>query len=111
MKKTREQLEHKRLIKIRAAIRGVWQYDFDRKRVIDEARIGVSTSKDRAFICPVCDKPWPIELATVDHEPELGKLPKLEEFGDWIVRCFTGPMRAICKPCHKKKPKAKRRTK
>lgn len=74
-------------------------------------RVTIIVDKEKFFFCGLCQKTWPIELATVDHDPDLGAFANLTEFGDWIIRCFTGYMRAICKPCHKKKPKAKRRIK
>ncbi len=104
MKKVKDP-EAKRLQKIRSALRGVWQYDPRRKSII----VAV-TDKNKTFVCPVCHTTWPVQLATVDHEPELGSFT-LETVGDWINRLFFGPQRAICKPCHLKKPKTKRRLK
>lgn len=92
----------KRWTKLRAAVRNVWQYDPARKAVIEAVKNG------KAFVCPLCAKSWPLELATVDHEPELGGFATWAEFFSWVQRCFEGPQRAICKPCHKAKPKPKK---
>jgi hypothetical protein len=113
---TIEQKEKKRWIKLRAAIRNVWQYDYVRKAVIDAAIIDDQynlhiTTGEKMFTCPICLKYWPIELATVDHEPELGGFASFKEFGEWVERCFNGPQRAICKPCHKRKKRPSRKSK
>jgi len=103
---TTEQKDHKRWLKLRAAIRNVWQYDHARKAVIDAASRPSEIpgrQKQKVFRCPLCLDIWPIELATVDHEPELGGFSSWEEFFNWVRRCFTGPQRVICKPCHKRK--------
>lgn len=92
----------KRLQKLRAALRSVWQYDPLRKAVIK------AVTTENTFWCPLCQKYWPHQLATVDHEPELGSFT-LDTIGDWVNRLFYGPQRAICKPCHLRKPKGKRK--
>jgi hypothetical protein len=98
----------KRLQKLRSALRNVWQYDPLRKAVIKAAIIAIPGVKD-GFMCPLCQKGWPIQLATVDHEPELGSFT-LSTIGDWTHRLFYGPQRAICKPCHARKPKGKKKS-
>ncbi len=114
-KMTPEQQEKKRWTKLRSAIRNVWQYDPLRKAVITQASYkGVQSitipadEKGTYFQCPLCKREWPIELATVDHEPELGGFSTWDEFFKWTTNCFFGPQRAICKPCHKRKPKPKK---
>lgn len=103
----------KRWTKLRSAIRNVWQYDHERKAIITAAGKAypavLHDTGGKIFKCPICEKVWPIELATVDHEPELGGFASWEEFFGWTRRCFEGPQRAICKPCHKRKPKPKRK--
>jgi len=98
----------KRLQKLRSALRNVWQYDPLRKAVISAVTIK-DPENGKGFNCPICGHDWPIALATVDHEPELGSFT-LETIGDWVHRLFYGPQRAICKPCHAKKPKGKRKS-
>jgi len=100
MKKVKDP-DAKRLQKLRSALRGVWQYDPLRKAII------TAVTFDKTFKCPLCLSVWPVQLATVDHEPELGSFT-LDTIGDWIYRLFYGPQRAICKPCHLRKPKPKR---
>src|SRR5579871_2661895 len=103
---TIEDKEKKRWKKLREAIRNMWQYDHVRKAVIDEAAKqypAVTHEGGKFFKCLICKQVWPIELATVDHEPELGGFATWDEFFNWTLRCFTGPQRAICKPCHKRK--------
>jgi|ERR1700688_1748984 len=105
MKKVKDP-DAKRLQKLRSALRSVWQYDPLRKQVINEV------TKDKLFWCPLCRKEWPVQLATVDHEPELGSftMDRLS-IGDWIFRLFYGPQRCICKPCHTKVTSCNRRKK
>ena len=98
----------KRLQKLRAAIRNVWQYDPGRKAVIDLSMVAVDERNEPHFRCPICKQLLPKDMATVDHEPELGSFT-METIGDWINRCFFGPQRTVCKPCHRKKPKPSRR--
>lgn len=100
---TIEQKEKKRWIKLRAAVRNVWQYDHARKAVIQGAEYDRDMIAGKFFRCPICQREWPIELATVDHEPELGGFSTWHEFYLWTENCFTGPQRCICKPCHKRK--------
>lgn len=107
---TIEQKEKKRWIKLRAAIRNVWQYDYVRKAVIQGVEYDRDMIAGRFFLCPICQKEWPVELATVDHEPELGGFASFKEFGEWVERCFNGPQRAICKPCHKRKKRPSKRS-
>lgn len=110
--KTPEELDSYRLKKLNKAIRSVWQYDHVRKAVITAAVLPPSDDRiGQWFLCPLCVRPWPIELATVDHEPELGGLYDLPGIGDWIKRCFLGPQRAICKPCHKRKKRPSKKKK
>jgi hypothetical protein len=96
--------DKKRLQKLRAAIRNVWQYDPLRKAVITSALRHADIGCYAAFKCPICKQEWPQDMATVDHEPELGSFT-IDTIGDWINRCFFGPMRVVCKPCHRKKPR------
>jgi len=106
---TEEQLDHKRLVKLRAAVRRVWQYDTLRKRVITASSFDDTESGRKSFNCLICGLTWPIELASVDHHPDLGEFT-LETFGDWTIRNFYGPMRTLCKMCHKikKRPSKKK---
>lgn len=109
MKKTKDPIK-KRWTKLRSAIRNVWQYDPSRKQFIEQAKIPAAPGQARGwyFKCPLCKGIWPIELATVDHEPELGGFDSWETFFSWTRRCFEGPQRAICKMCHKRKPRKKK---
>lgn len=107
MKRTKVDPDKKRLQKLRAAVRNVWQYDPLRKTVISDAcrAYPAVTDKDEGlFKCPICGKVWPKDMATVDHEPELGSFT-IDTIGDWIKRCFFGPQRVVCKPCHRRKPR------
>lgn len=109
MKKVKDP-DKRRLTKLRSALRGVWQYDPLRKAVITAAGLAypaVTQTGQKIFKCPMCKKVWPIQLATVDHEPELGSFT-MGTIGDWVNRLFYGPQRAVCKPCHLKKPRKKK---
>jgi len=93
--------DKKRLQRLRAAVRNVWQYDPLRKKVLQLAQLK-EPDGTTWFKCDICQKKWPIDMATVDHEPALGGFT-LKSIGDWVWRMFMGPQRAVCKPCHRKK--------
>lgn len=90
--------------KIRSAMRDIWRYSPSHRNAVKAA------NHEGKFQCPVCAETWPVELATVDHEPPLGSFT-LETLGDWTQRLFYGPVTVMCKPCHKKKTAAERRKK
>lgn len=71
--------------------------------------IDSSHNDEIMFDCPICQRPWPIQMAEVDHEPPLGTLVSWREVVSFIDRMFYGPQRAICKICHKKKTAEQRR--
>jgi hypothetical protein len=94
--------------KIRSAIRLIWSRSSERRLVVK-----VAAYKDAdgmvMFNCPLCSKPWPIQMAEVDHEPPLGTFNNWREVESFIDRMFFGPQRAVCKNCHKKKTAAQRK--
>lgn len=102
MKKIKDPIQQ-RWKKLRSAIRNVWQYDFSRKEVITAAQY-INQTGQKVFDCPICKATKEIDMVTVDHEPELGGFSTWAEFFSWIQRCFEGPRRAVCKPCHRRKP-------
>jgi hypothetical protein len=61
------------------------------------------------FVCPICCKTWPIQMAEVDHEPPIGTLESWRDTAAFIDKMFFGPQRAICKLCHRKKTAAQRK--
>lgn len=107
--KVKKDPDARRLTKLRSALRSVWQYDPLRKAAITKVVISIPGVKD-GFICPLCSKGWPIQMATVDHDPPIGSFT-MDTIGDWIHRLFYGPQRAICKLCHRKVTASQRKKK
>lgn len=105
MKKTKNPMA-----KFRSAIRLIWSRSAERKMHIKlVTRSATDVMPYPHFICPVCDVPYPIQMADVDHEPPLGSLNSIDELSDFTKRMFNGPQRAICKMCHKKKTASQRK--
>ena len=96
--------------KIRAALRDIWRYSPHHRGAI-KAATQVDPENGKFFDCPVCEQQWPIELATVDHQPPCGSLLSFEDLEPFTRRLFTGSVRVICKMCHKKVTAAQRRNK
>ncbi len=101
--------------KIRAALRDVYRYSPMRKEAIKSVILALPDIKD-GFVCPVCKKGWPIQMADVDHEPPLGALTQFvghqsDCIGPWAARLFNGQVQVLCKLCHKRKTALQRRKK
>lgn len=82
-------------------MRAVWMYSPQHREAIKKI-----TQKDpelggKGFECCICKKEWPIQMATVDHDPPLGSFDSWETFADWSRRLFEGKVRVIDKICHK----------
>ena len=88
------------MTRFRAAIRLIWSRSSERKSLVQSA---TTTSQElgKVFDCPLCARVWPIGLATVDHDPPLGKLESIDGLSDFTRRMFYGPQRVICQMCHK----------
>jgi hypothetical protein len=93
--------------KIRAALRDVYRYSPMRKEAVKKAQDGDSGW----FLCPICLKKWPIQMADVDHEPPIGPLTSVDMLDTWAETLFYGNVQVICKLCHKKKTAAQRKRK
>jgi len=93
--------------KLRSAIRLIWSRSKERREILKAA----SHERDaiQQFVCPVCLKYWPLQMAEVDHEPPIGTLESWKDTAKFIEKMFFGPQRAICKLCHKKKTALQRR--
>lgn len=96
--------------KLRSAIRLIWSRSAERRSVVK-----LASYKDVdgmvMFRCPICAKPWPIQMAEVDHEPPLGTFDNWRDVESFIDRMFYGPQRVVCKNCHKKKTAEQRKKK
>lgn len=89
------------MAKFRSAIRLIWSRSKDRKEII---KLSTDPKDKNFFLCPLCpskNNRWPVQLATVDHNPPLGALNSIDELSDFTKRMFYGPQRALCSPCHK----------
>lgn len=95
--------------KLRSAIRLIWSRSAERRAVIKAATIDVDGVK--SFICPICSKTWPIQMAEVDHMPAIGPFKDWREVESFIRIMFFGPQRVIDKLCHKKITAEQRRKK
>lgn len=93
--------------KLRSAIRLIWSRSKERREILKAASI--KTSMGFVFICPVCQREWPIQMAEVDHEPPIGTLTNWRDVNNFIQKMFFGPQRAICKLCHKTKTAQQRK--
>ncbi len=88
--------------KLRSAIRLIWSRSAERRAILKEDGIN-------QFVCPICLKLWPIQMAEVDHEPPIGTLVSWKDTVQFIEKMFFGPQRAVCKLCHKKKTAQQRK--
>lgn len=96
-------------VKLRSALRLIWSRSAERRAILRNAMCGCMELDYGHFHCPVCDKPWPIQMAEVDHEPPIGTLVSWRDTVIFLEKMFYGPQRAICKLCHKKKTAQQRR--
>ena len=78
--------------KLRSAMRDVWRYSLHHRQAMP---------KEKEFKCKHCNKVWPKELATLDHNPPLGSFDSWETFADWTKRLFEGHVDVVDKMCHK----------
>lgn len=88
--------------RFRSAIRLIWSRSAERKALIKAAIDETAKGPDKYFDCPICHHAWPLGLATVDHNPQLGALNSIDELSDFTRRMFYGPQRVLCQMCHKK---------
>jgi hypothetical protein len=96
--------------KLRSAIRLIWSRSAERRAVI---KLYTDPEDKNFFLCPLCPAKacrWPIQLATVDHDPPIGTLD-LENLTDFVKKMFYGHQRVLCSPCHKKVTAEQRRKK
>lgn len=100
-------------VKLRSAIRLIWSRSAERRAVLKAASFEGSEEAGggRYFICPDCNRDWPLQMAEIDHEPPIGTLESWEDTAEFIRKMFFGPQRAICKLCHKRKTAEQRRKK
>ena len=83
--------------KLRSAMRDVWRYSPAHKEAIKKV-----VREDGFFSCSKCLKNWPKELASLDHNPQLGSFDSWSSFADWTRRLFEGHVDVVDKMCHKK---------
>ena len=94
--------------KIRSALRDIWRYSPQHRAAIKAVTI-LDPEKGKGFNCPICGDDWPIQLATVDHQPPCGSLTSWDDLTPWTKTLFEGSVRVICKPCHLEVTKFERR--
>lgn len=97
--------------KLRSAIRLIWSRSAERRAILKALPDLRTFDGVKMFICPLCDKSWPLQMAEIDHEPPIGALESWKDVVSFIEKMFFGPQRAICKLCHKKKTAFQRRKK
>ncbi len=93
--------------KLRSAVRAVWMYSPQHREALKlAAHIGsryhsLADDKGKYFDCPLCDREWPMQMATLDHQPPCGSFDNWPDFAKFCAQLFEGPVRVICKLCHK----------
>lgn len=97
--------------KLRSALRLIWSRSAERRAVLKAVTMKDHVNGEKTFLCPICKREWPIQMAEVDHEPPIGTLVNWRDTVTFIDKMFFGPQRAICKLCHKKKTVLQRRKK
>lgn len=102
--------------KIRAALRQIYRFSPMRREILKAALYVDPRTKNKFFLCPLCETHWHEAMAEVDHEPPLGPLNKFfadneNGLSEWAYNLFNGDTRVICKICHKKKTKEQRKKK
>jgi hypothetical protein len=96
--------------KLRSAIRLIWSRSAERRAIIKAATID-DPENGKGFICPLCERAWPIWAGEVDHDPAIGSLERWQDVAEFIQKMFFGPQRVVCKACHKKRTAEQRRKK
>ncbi len=95
--------------KLRSAIRLIWSRSAERRAIIKQVEYKDIATGEKMFVCPLCNRPLPIQMAEVDHEPALGSFDNWRDVESFIDRMFYGPQRTVCKNCHKRKTAEQRR--
>lgn len=96
-------------VKVRSALRDIYRYSPMRREAIKAA----STLTDpelggKGFVCPLCTRDYPIQMADVDHIDPCGSLLDIDDLQGFFLRLMYGPVRVICKLCHKEVTAAQR---
>ncbi len=99
-------------VKLRSALRDIYRYSPMRREAIKLA----STLTDpelggKGFVCMLCTRTYPIQMADVDHIEPCGSLLSAEDLPRFFARLMYGKVRVICKICHKKHTASQRRKK
>ena len=95
--------------KLRSAIRLIWSRSKERREIL---KLYLDPQDKNYFLCPLCPSKqcrWPIQMATIDHDPPIGKFDNWKDIKSFVEKMFFGPQRALCYPCHKKVTALQRR--
>ncbi len=98
-------------VKLRSALRDIYRYSPMRREAIKAASCALAASDGVGFVCPLCEREWPLQMADVDHIEPCGSLLSAEDLPRFFARLMYGKVRVICKICHKKVTAAQRRKK
>ena len=99
-------IDGKTRTRIRSALRKIWSWSSDRKKVSDAARI-----RKGWYVCAECGEE--VKKIDIDHIDPVGPTPgsrvapegyTWDEFMSRLF-CDIENLRAVCKPCHKAKGK------
>lgn len=86
--------------KLRSAVRAVWMYSPQHREALAKAR-QKDPEQGFFFECVLCKRQWPMFAASIDHQPPCGSFDNWGDFTQFCVQLFEGPVRVICKLCHK----------
>ena len=86
--------------KLRSAVRAVWMYSPQHREALKAVNL-LRVDGTKGFDCPLCKKFWPIQMARIDHQPPCGSFDNWDDFTQFCVQLFEGPVRVICRLCHK----------
>ncbi len=102
-------------VKVRSALRDIYRYSPMRREAIKTAVTNFHFADPMAgpamFLCSLCDKDWPVQMADVDHIEPCGSLLSAEDLPGFFDRLMNGKVRVICKLCHKKVTASQRKKK
>jgi hypothetical protein len=98
--------------KLRSATRAVWMYSPQHREALKAVQYVIgNTTHYYAFKCPLCKVEYPMQMASIDHQPPCGSFDNWQDFTQFCVQLFEGPVRVICKLCHKSVTSEQRRRK
>lgn len=97
--------------KIRAALRDIFRYSPMHREALQSVEWVERLDGTTEFLCLLCNRYRPKEMARVDHQPPCGPLQSFHDLEPFATTLFTGTTRVICRPCHDRVTKEQKRKK